>query len=595
MQSRLFLWFLAMVFGLCSVAQAQSSIATFVSLTGGPTPNPAVVGQTVSMTWKASISGGNSTQTECLVNNASWTWSVDSYTFTPTGGTTPTTLDFTTGPNRVSLTSNGDSARTSVVPPSGGGTYNLTVRAKYTCNTSACGPLGTIPDATNSVQFQVTPVGSFVLHPNSADFQSGSQGRVLISKQRGDSFYTINNTTRSNTPAQSGTGNHQVTVTAQMPATQAGTTVYFRVSDPADASPYHTGTSGNDNGWAGGSAGTPAGIQSATASAVTINGSQLAAAEITLDIGTEGGNNFDVEASLVPFSTAQPSDIQKTPRLVAWKRGYIEQDDSYTTGSPIQKHFQQQAASGNDILHVYSVTDTPAGTDVLISLSSPVVYNGISYNSINRRVVRVDPSANDIEVSPIPFHLPIYSGITPLGSPIVHASTASLVTGFGGSTAGSDSGAFVEFVVGIQGSRIMPNYPAENPEGIEDFLDSYWFSNSGGRNVFQLITRAFQVDPRPGEQFTGGQTGGNSSRVYTSKTNSPLWQSIVQRNVVHETGHNFALDSGTNGHVDMYVDAPAVSPPGVNCIMSYNNNPTTGYVKFDSLCYKTIRGCPDPR
>jgi len=594
MQARLSRWFLGAVLALCSCAQAQSSIATFVSLTGGPTPNPAIVGQTVSMTWKATISGGNSAQTECLVNNASWTWSVDSYTFTPTGGTTPTTLDFTKDPNKVSLTPSGDSARTAVVPATGGGTYNLTVRAKYSCNTSACGAIGTIPDATNSVQFQVKPVGSFVLHPNASDFQSGYQGRVLISKQRGDSFYAINNTTASNTPAQSGTGSHQVTITAQMPKDQVGTTVYFRISDPADASPYHSGSS-NDNGWAGGSAGTSPGIQSATSSLATINGSQIAAAEITLDIGTDAGNNFDVEASLVPFATAKPSDIQKTPRFVAWKRCYIEQDDSYTTGSPIQKHFQQQAASGNDILHVYSVADTPVGTDVLISLSSPVVYNGISYNNVNRRVVRVDPSANDIEVSPIAFHLPIYSGITPLGSPVVHASTASLATGFGADTAGSDSGAFVEFVVGIQGSRTMPNYPAENPDGIAGFLDSYWFSNSGGKNVFQLITRAFQVDPKPGIAFTGGVTVNNFSEVYMSKSNSALWQSIAQRNVVHETGHNFALDSGTNGHVDMYVDAPAVSPPGVNCIMSYNNNPTTGYVKFDSLCYKTIRGCPDPR
>jgi len=595
MQARLSRWFLGAVLALCSCAQAQSSISTFVSLTGGPTPNPAVVGQTVSMTWKASISGGNSTQTECLVKNASWTWSVDSYTFTLTGGTTPTTLDFTKDPDKVSLAPSGDSARTAVVPATGGGTYNLTVRAKYSCNTSACGAIGTIPDATNSVQFQVKPVGSFVLHPNASDFQSGYQGRVLISKQRGDSFYAINNTTASNTPAQSGTGSHQVTITAQMPKDQVGTMVYFRISDPADASPYHSGNS-NDNGWAGGSAGTSPGIQSASGSLATINGSQVAAAEITLDIGTDAGNNFDVEASLVPFSSAQPSDIQKTPRFVAWKRGYIEQDDSYSTGSVVYKHFQQQAASGNDVLYVYSVADTPVGTNVLITLTSPVVYNGTSYNSINRQVIKADSSSNQIEVSPIPFKLPQYSGITPFGSPVVHASTASLATGFGADTAGADSGAFVEFVVGIQGSRTMPNYPAEGTSNSSGaFIDLYWFSNSGAKNVFQLVTRAFQVDPKPGTSVTLGETAGNSSALYTSKSNSAFWQSIVQRNVVHEMGHNFALDSGTNGHVDMNVDAPAVSPPGVNCIMSYKNDYTAGYVKFDSLCYKTIRGCPDPR
>ena len=317
-----------------SLAKAQTSITTSVSLTGGPTPNPAVVGQTVSTSWKATVKGANSTQTECLIKNAKWTWTVASYTFRATNSTTDTTLDPNKDPDKVTIAPSGDTARFTMVPATGGGKYTIVVKATYSCNSSECGSIGTIPDATGSTNFDVKPVGSFVLHPNASDFQSGQQGRVLISKQRGDSFYTINNTSKSNTPAQAGTGDSKVFITAHLPKDQAGTTVYFRISDPSDASPYHNGSS-NDNGWAGGSGGTSAGTQSATASLATINGAQVAAAEITLNIGTDAGNNFDVEASLKPFNIATASDIQKTPRLVAWKRCYLEQDNTYSQGSAI--------------------------------------------------------------------------------------------------------------------------------------------------------------------------------------------------------------------------------------------------------------------
>ena len=188
----------------------------------------------------------------------------------------------------------------------------------------------------------------------------------------------------------------------------------------------------------------------------TIDGSQVAAAEITLDIGTDAGNNFDVEASLKPFSTATASDIQKTPRLVAWKRCYLEQDNTYQGGSATTSAVA--SSTGDTFLPLSNVNGLSVGTNVLISFPSSKSYGGVSYNNITRQILGVDTTGNRIRVANIPFSIDQYTGVTPIGSGQFQTSTSLITSGYGSSTDGSDVGAFVEFVGNIQGSGVIPQY-----------------------------------------------------------------------------------------------------------------------------------------
>ena len=596
-------FFLSILMLSSTLGKAQTTITTGVTLTGGPTPNPAVVGQTVATSWKATVTGVNSTQTECLIKNARWTWSVTSYKFRATNSTTDTVLDFNKDPNKVTIVPNGDTARFTMVPATGGGKYTLVVKANYSCNSSECGPIGTIPDATGSTNFDVKPVGSFVLHPSVNDFQGGFAGRVLARKQLpSDTFYTVNNTSKSNTPAQTGTGDSKIFITAHLPKDQVGTTVYFRISDPADGSPYHSGST-NDNGWGGGSKGTAVGTQQATASLANINGSQIAAAEITLDVGTDAGNNFDVEASLKPFNTATAADIQKTPRLVAWKRYYLEKRNMYKMGLTV---FGSSSKAGSTILTTDflaptdSTTQFTTGYALTIFFRDPILYNGRMVDQIERSVISSTPNPTpgrlDVEVANIPFAVPQFSGIK-FGSEATYGlSRSDFNMAYGANTDGSDGGGFAEFKVISE--RNVPLVYKQHGSASTEFAEywKYWSPILGSTNIIAngsddfVLGAACTGESRYDDGHTG-EVGGltksasNISCVYV-QTDGPTWS---EEAAVHEIGHQL-IDKISVAHIDVNINVPSHDGRD-NCIMTYppNGNRNDGITEFDELCLKQIR------
>ena len=224
-------------------------------------------------------------------------------------------------------------------------------------------------DATNHVvRFYRAACFAGTLHPQAGDFETGKVGRVMISTLHDDHYYTATDTSTADEPAQTEDG--KVTITAHLPKFCAGKAVYFRVvtPDPDDLSPYEPDTNGGDNRDTTVGAGALS-AGSDTAALITINGEEVAAAEVELTITDQyAGDNYQVEYSL---ESDFAHIFDRTVVMVAWKRIYIEEDRMYRKGADLASDFSPDTNALPDSVTVVSRSyggglDLSIGDEVLV-------------------------------------------------------------------------------------------------------------------------------------------------------------------------------------------------------------------------------------
>ena len=269
------------------------------------------------------------------------------------------------------------------------------------------------------------------LHPNALDFQTGKVGRVMISAMQDHTYYTTNITTITNSVAQ--TNDHKVSITAYLtPATlAAGQSVYFRVLDPdlVDKSSYATNNTPGDNRDPTIRAGQLS-ASSAVAQLCTINGKQVAAAEVELNFTDRySGDNYLVQCSLWSnFSMICDTSVV----MVAWKRIYIEEDNMYKNGATIISDFATDENTNDDVIIVDNTSDLSTNDNVVIFSTTLAVQRTV-----------IAKTATSITVSDMDIAFPVYSGVRVYGSNDVYEAPGDYIgMTYGSQTLGQDGGSF---------------------------------------------------------------------------------------------------------------------------------------------------------
>jgi len=529
-------------------------------------------------------------------------------------------------PIHVTLTRPGGATETQVT--------DANYRYSFSTAASAPGDVGTYTlygedrERTGFTPGEATVVGlKIVVHPIDGDFDPQKIGRVLISAKHGGGYYTTAPTTRANLPAQRDTNQGNVTITAHLtPSADAnGVTVYFRMVDPDDLSPYETDTLPDDNLPGGGGLGNSNAVatnKNANGQPLIINGKSVAAAEVDLGTGSASGNNYQIEASLDPNFTFIAG---RSAVLVAWKRCYLEIDKMYQKGASLREAFTPTVGTEPDVLKVDNADDfdvdnllTPLvneGEVVLFfrdtaAVTTEVLKKTVTLNHTDDtiEVRRIPPGTTTLPLplgDVVPLTFPQYSGVrlTNDSSTVPDPSTDFLVKAFGSATDGSDGGAFVEFRDDIKLGWTAPKYSSFPDRFVAIDFCARWFKyQANNNNVFQLLTSLHAI----------GISGVADPRVNTSTVNTTVFNNATANAeiAVHEVGHQFDLygpesftgQLATNPHVDQYVNAENHEHNGEHCIMSYNNNMSNSKTEFDwtpttgrNDCMYLVRTRSDPK
>jgi hypothetical protein len=436
---------------------------------------------------------------------------------------------------------------------SGAGMQNISLKIQGVSASTAIGDAGinarlyvhplvaAAPSAVDSVPLSVVTV---TVHPNTADFLPGMGGRVMLfSNNAFDSaighpnYYTSKVTTLERTPAQTIDG--YVTADAELSLPLAGNTVYFRLVNPNDLSPYTSAGDSATNSLTGSSAAVLPGSSQATL--VNLNGSPISEAEVQVFLGLTAGNKFQVEASFDPnFDVVAGLSAV----LVPWKRVYIENDTSYTAGATILG-----VASGpaSDTITVDSTATLHAGQ--AITVFSPTASEETTIATV---------TANTITVPHLTTQFSQYDGVRPTGNVGTYPTDlGQLAATYGMDTYGDIHTAYVEFLR-TPTKSVIPLY-AKLPSYNATFaFANHWFLNASVPNVDQLATldEPDYVVRRPrviGPPFKpAGQANGNQAVVFADDfwsfpqlsfvdgkavVTHPL--SPVTDTVAHEIGHTF--------------------------------------------------------
>ena len=424
-------------------------------------------------------------------------------------------------------------------------------------------------------------IAETTLHPLDSDFLFDpfvpKAGRVMISTKHDDLYYTLFRTTKADRPAQTEDGKVTITAHLQPAAECAGKTVYFRSIDPDDASPYEAPTLSDDNRDPAVKKGILS-AGSAVAEARTIDGTEVAAAEVVLTMTSQyAGDNYQVEAS---FDPKFKHICGKTSVLTAWKRIYIEQDNMYQKGATLLVDQSADADAIDDFLIVDSTADFKANdivaifspTDTLVTVVQSVTASGL------------------VRVPDLPRGFPKYSGIR-LTTDIttVEVGTDFLTRAYGEDTRGTDGGTFVEFVTGVAGSGSIPKFSSFRND-IESFaFCQFWFDNSANKdNLFQLVAAHKHND---GSLGTTDEPRNISFITTGNYEYGVLNFNAIPFGVTHELGHQFSV---ANGHVDQLVNARNHNDTD-ECLMSYNTDYTDAVAEFDTDCLYDVRDAADPR
>jgi hypothetical protein len=398
-------------------------------------------------------------------------------------------------------------------------------------------------------------------------------GRVMISTTHDDHYYTNVNTTKSNGLAQTQDG--KITATVHLPVDWNGKTVYFRVIDPDDQSPYEPDIMGDDNF---GGSGALSSTQDVAVPA-SINGQEVAAAEAVLSITTQhSGDNYQVQASLDPLF-GEESNIGGSEIFLAWKRIYLERDVMYKYGATLLADFIPDGDANDDVLTADNTADFEVGDAVTIF-----------GNSGNSELTSVrSKTATTLTVGDLSSGFSEYAGVkrTDNNEVLDIVPIDLLPQAYGDLTDGRDGGCFVEFVPLQQGSGPIPKYK-ELPDNPFDFMD-YWFEGKGdANNLFQHVTAYW---------FRNYGLGGlGFSATHSAVTARMRYINAVQaeENFVHELTHCFLETWEAGTYIDDWSDTKDWSGTQY-CVMNYNADDGDGLVEFSKALLYVLRRSADPQ
>ena len=402
-------------------------------------------------------------------------------------------------------------------------------------------------DLTNCYDTALLEVAQVVLHPKTGDFVPGKAGRTMISTLQDGLYYTSVPTTKADSGAQ--TNDRVVVVTAHLPPGMAGTSVYFRVvdPDPDDLSSYETDTVTGDNHDPGAPAGTLS-AANAVAELKTINGWQVAAAEVTLTVTARyAGDNYQVHCSLDPtWATTNDS----TCVLVAWKRIYVEEDQMYKVGSDLNADFAPDANTAPDNVtvvdaSVFSVTDNvrifdadnPAGeTAQITNIVGNTLHLDVDLtNSYNAGYGAADKGA----------------AVAKPGDGILDANvTGQVGDAYGDGTDGTDGGCFVEVMILADGGNRVPYRETFGSAAARVSFRNVWFDNKGSLNYIYVCGADYHNVV--GDNTYGvASSGNNYIYVYLGEIGDDYGANAGKANpdtTAHEIGHQFGLGQVDNNH-----------------------------------------------
>ncbi len=279
---------------------------------------------------------------------------------------------------------------------------------------------GTNSDGKDEVKATVFDVE--IVHPIDSDFASGQTGRIMISTEHDNTYYTEDRTTAVDGFAQ--TEDRKVTISAYVDPAVEGARIYFEVIDPDDPvdqgngayredqtpiTPFVAGdaaaapnTDPNDNRdeakSMGGTAGAPGGTlakynnlqaslsaRSDVTELKTIDDFERGVAEVVLTITNRyAGDNYRVRATChdpkgKPFNeesgvtadTDADADIPdnilpRTSVLTAWKRVYLEIDKMFRVGADLSVDSGADQANKKEIHVATAGLNLAAGDTVRI-------------------------------------------------------------------------------------------------------------------------------------------------------------------------------------------------------------------------------------
>jgi hypothetical protein len=450
-------------------------------------------------------------------------------------------------------------------------------------------------------------VSRISIYPQENDFAVGQQGKVIISTRLGDvdGYHTSYQTEA-----------RKIKIKVEIPASQVNTTIYFKVIDPDDASPYEAGTEGNDNYGGVGSLTTNSGTTGASisTSASTVIGDN-AIAEVTLNITDRySGDNYKVIASVSPDFPLGDKTVESI-NFIAWKRVYFESHAMYERGSFLYTDFTP--SNQVQYLRVWDKDNIKTGDNIIIFDRK---------KQVQTTVLKVTSENNNqyfkIYINPINVSFLANSGVRKVDeddlvhgieydADIIDDAYGKVPNGDDKTTGGEGGGAFVEWQI-VPSSYILPRFqwknpapPGENMEELNLLFLTYWFdSKCTNCNVFMVAQSANGYE-LPMVAINYGKTWSNSNitAVYVENIENRFFagalHSAKNEVLVHEIGHQFSLGSPLPLHIDLNVDTPKDNTQVEVCTMSsYVNALGNSHAEFDAEpngCIYGIRKSTDPR
>lgn len=415
-----------------------------------------------------------------------------------------------------------------------------------------------------------------IIHPNDEDFGANTSiGKILIWTNDNDEAY--------HTPYQ--IADRVVKIEVKFPVSQEGNTVYFKVVDHDDESPYViNSTLPNTNYEVVGTngiglhtsppnplPGTPITGGDATLS-VDVNASQGFKTATCYLVTTDrySGDNYKVEASL--DTSFPPGATVVTSNLVAWKRAYVDVRYMWKTGS----YVISENTTPENFVTVRNTNDFEMGDQIeIFYFNQPSVFKTITL--ISGAFLYFD---NDT-----PITVPEYAGVIKKDTKGSLENTTNrsgfgypirLKDAFGFNGDGNDSsfdeedassgGGFVEFILSYK-EKYVPNLRGfEVPDNslIEVFpnFSRYWHngSSSGDSEMDSRYTLILgrDIDTGVNNSSTNGVTVPNFNTSFIA-TEIDLGGFILERfinaidnTIAHEIGHQFNMPAMSNveSHVD---------------------------------------------
>lgn len=206
----------------------------------------------------------------------------------------------------------------------------------------------------DNISFDPAPVTlDFEIHPTTPEIER----RVLISKSRGDDQF----------PSTFQDRDGRIKIRIRSSIAQAGISIYLRVVDPPDLSPYvpQPNQVPKDNVGAAG--------QLSNTLAVTDSGG---IAETELIISAVAGDNYQIEASIEPAirTPATPCGTRcvKSGILTAWKRVYAEVHKAFRQGT----FLAGDVAPGATVIPVADLSNLPNPPFRIRLIHAPPVWDG---------------------------------------------------------------------------------------------------------------------------------------------------------------------------------------------------------------------------